>query len=96
MAITEIAVLYSKPIGKRGDVLQVRVVNTGAAEMIDVRKFYVDDADELRPTSKGIMLLPADWQAVIASLPLNGEVTTLPSKGERAPAKSRTTTTKGK
>ena len=45
----------------RGEFLIIRDVEyAGAAgRRLDVRKFYTDDAEELKPTSKGASLKPA-------------------------------------
>lgn len=82
MAIETTNEVIEFPLNKRGDVLCVRTVNANGKAMIDVRKFYTNDADELAPTSKGIMLTSEVWAEILRAL--QNEVITLTLESGRS------------
>lgn len=95
MAINTLKEITECPLNKRGDVLCVRTVEASGRTMIDVRKFYTNDADELAPTSKGVMLEPKVWAAILTGLidevTAQGEVVAVadPPAPKKAPVAKR-------
>jgi hypothetical protein len=57
MAITEIATVAEVPEGRPGNSIFVSVNDLGNGKLaVDLRRWYQDDAEEWKPTSKGISI----------------------------------------
>lgn len=69
MAITEIATIAEIPEGRPGNSIFVSLNDTGNGRMaVDVRRWYVGDDNEWRPTQKGISLPVQYLSTVIDAL----------------------------
>ena len=58
-------------IEKKRNPIVIRAMDVDGNKFLDIRKMYYDDADELKPTPKGIMIKGEDAEQIIDILTKN-------------------------
>lgn len=93
MAITRISRHLELRLNNRGDFLCVDLNDTGGRQVIDIRRWYTNDDDELMPTSKGVSI-PVDHVAEVQKAIQNATGKQPAAKAAQAAVKKSTTAPK--
>jgi hypothetical protein len=67
MALNNIRTLMKTPLNKRGDFLIVNLNESSGRQYVDLRRWYTDDDDDLKPTQKGVSI-PMDEVANVSDV----------------------------
>lgn len=67
MALNNIRTLMKTPLNKRGDFLIINLNESSGRQYVDLRRWYTDDDDDLKPTQKGVSI-PMDEVANVTDV----------------------------
>lgn len=88
MTIKQIKRIATMPLNKRGDHLCIDVNENNGKLVVDLRRWYTDDDDNLMPTSKGVSIASENLPDVLKALTAASNEVGVAAKSAPAPKKA--------